>query len=137
MEDALLTIWSGLPVFIVHSAVSLALLVAGLFLYIRITPHDELALIRAGNTAAALSLGGAMIGLALPLAFSLAASVSFWDLLVWGVVGLIFQLAAFRLVDMVVKDLPRRIEAGEMGAAILLVSFKLATACINAAAIAG
>ncbi|MCJ9429846.1 DUF350 domain-containing protein [Kordiimonas marina] len=137
MQDAFLTIWNGLPVFMVHSAASLALLIVGMLIYIKITPHDEIALIRAGNTAAALSAGGAMIGLALPLSFSLAASVSLWDLLIWGVVALVFQLVAFRLVDLLVKDLPKRIEAGEMGAAILLVAFKLATASINAAAIAG
>jgi len=137
MQDALLTIWNGLPVFMVHSAASLALLIVGMLIYIKITPHDEIALIRAGNTAAALSAGGAMIGLALPLSFSLAASVSLWDLLIWGVVALVFQLVAFRLVDLLLKDLPKRIEAGEMGAAILLVAFKLATASINAAAIAG
>ncbi|TNE65142.1 MAG: DUF350 domain-containing protein [Alphaproteobacteria bacterium] len=137
MEDILLTAWRGLPVFMVHSAASLLILIAGIAVYVRITRHDEIALIRAGNTAAALSLGGAMIGLSLPLAFSLAASVSLVDLLVWGVVGLLFQLAAFRLMDMFLKDLSERIEAGEMGAAIILVSFKLATAIINAAAIAG
>ena len=137
MEEALMALWAGLPVFLVHSAISLTILVVAVVIYTRITPHDEIALIRGGNVAAALSLGGAIVGLALPLAFSLAASVSLWDLLFWGVVAFILQLVAFRLVDMFLKDLSRRIEAGEMGAAVLLVSFKLATAMINAAAIAG
>jgi putative membrane protein len=137
MEEALMALWAGLPVFLVHSATSLVFLVVAAFIYTRITPHDEITLIREGNVAAALSFGGAIVGLALPLASSLAASVSLWDLLFWGVVAFILQLIAFRLVDLFLKDLSRRIEAGEMGAAVMLVSFKLATAMINAAAISG
>lgn len=137
MNDALLTIWHGLPFFVAHSATSLVILIAGIFIYTRLTPHDELALLRDGNVAGALSLGGAVIGLALPLAFSLAASVSLWDILFWGVVALVFQLAAFRIVDLILKGLSARIEAGEVSTAVFLVSVKLATAFINSAAIAG
>lgn len=137
MEEALLALWQGLPVFMIHSAASLVILVLGIAIYIRITPHDELALIRGGSVAASLSLGGAIVGLSLPIAFSLAASVSLWDLLFWGLVALVLQLVAFRLVDLFLKDLSRRIEAGEMGPAVILVSFKLATAAINSAAITG
>lgn len=137
MKEALLALWNGLPVFLAHSATSLVILLVGIFLYMRITRHDEITLIRSGNVAAALSLGGAVVGLSVPLAFSLAASVSIWDLVFWGVVALALQLVAFRLVDFFLKDLSRRIEDGEMGAATLLVAFKLGTAFINAAAIAG
>lgn len=137
VEDALLTLWNGLPVFMVHSAISLVILLAGVAVYMRITAHDELALIRDGNQAAALSLAGAIVGIALPLAFSLSVSVSLWDLIVWGLVALILQLVAFRIADFVLKDISRRIESGEMGAATILVSVKLATAFINAAAVSG
>ena len=131
-----MALWAGLPIFIVHSLTSL-LLGVGIAVYMRFTKHDEFALIRAGNVAAALSLGGAIVGLALPIAFSLAAAVSLWDLVIWGIVAFVLQLVAFRLVDLFLKDLSHRIEAGEMGAAVLLVAFKLATAFINSAAIAG
>ena len=137
MEEALLAFWNGLPIFMVHSAVSLAILIIGVWFYMLLTKHDEAALIQEGNVAAALSLGGAIIGLALPLAFSLAASVSLWDLLIWGVIALVLQLIAYRVVDMVLKDVSARIEAGEMSTAVMLVSVKLATAFINSAAIGG
>lgn len=137
MNEALFALWNGLPVFLVHSAASLLILGVGVAIYAWITKHDELELIRQGNTAAALSLGGAIIGFAIPLASSLAASVSLWDLLFWGVVALLLQLVAFRLTDIFLKDISARIEAGEVGAATFLVSVKLATALINAAAISG
>ncbi len=137
MNEAMLALWAGLPVFLVHSATSLLILFVGVAIYIKLTKHDELVLIRAGNSAASLSLGGAIVGLALPLAFSLAASVSLWDLFIWGVVALLLQLIAFRMTDLFLKDISTRIETGDMAAAIFLVSVKLGTAFINAAAISG
>jgi len=46
------------------------------------------------------------------------------------------QLLVFRLVDLVLHGLPKRIQEGEMAAAALLVGAKLATALIVAAAVA-
>ena len=122
---------------ILHTSVTVAMLVAAIFVYIKITPYDELKLIRGGNLAAAVSLSGAIIGLALPLAFSMASSISVWEVLIWGPVTLALQLIAFRVTDIVLKDLPKRIVDAEMGPAILLVSIKLAAAAINAAAVTG
>ncbi|GAB4575249.1 MAG: DUF350 domain-containing protein [Rhodothalassiaceae bacterium] len=136
MEAVLDSLKAGFPVFLAHSALSLALLVAAIILYMRITPHDELALVRKGNRAAALSLSGAIVGLALPLAFTLAGSVGLFDILLWSLVTLGLQIIAFRIVDLLLRDLPKRIEADDLAAAIFLVGAKLATAMINAAAIA-
>ena len=125
----------GFPILILHSSVTLAMLAMGIFLYIKITPYDEIELVRAGNSAAAASLAGAIIGLAVPLAFSMASSVTVWELLILGPVTLFLQLIAFRLTDLMLRDLPKRITDGEMGAALLLISIKLAVAAINAAAV--
>ena len=137
MQAVLDSFVAGFPILMMHSAVTIAILVAGVFLYIWITPWDEMGLIRAGNTAAAISLGGAIIGLAVPLAFAMAASVSVYEILIWGPVTLILQIIAFRIADLVLRDLPTRIESGEIGAATLLVSIKLAVAAVNAAAVSG
>ena len=137
MQAVLDSFMAGFPILLLHSSVTIAMLIAGILLYIWITPWDEMALIRGGNTAAAVSLGGAIIGLAVPLAFAMAASVSVYEILLWGPVTLILQIIAFRIADLVLKDLPTRIEQGEMGAAALLVSIKLAAAAVNAAAVSG
>ncbi len=94
-------------------------------------------LIRAGNLAAATSFSGAILGLAIPLAFCMATSVSVIDIIIWGFVALVIQLLTFRLADILLRGLPKRIEDGEMGAAILVAAVKLSVALINAAAIAG
>ena len=137
MGPELQSLLSGFPVLIVHFLVTVAMLAIGVVTYHFITPYHEIDLIREGNLAAAISLSGAVLGLGIPLAFCLASSVTALDIVVWGIVTLIIQLSAYRIADFVLKDLPKRIEAGEVGAALWLVSVKLSVASINAAAVAG
>jgi putative membrane protein len=117
--------------------VTVVILFLGAGLYILLTPHKEIALIREGNAAAALSLGGVMLGLSIPLAVSLHASTSAMEIAVWGASTVVVQLLIFRLVDLVLHGLPQRIQEGEIAAAALLVGAKLSTALILAAAVAG
>lgn len=140
MTDPMPVIYSllaGLPVLLIHLASATAVWLAALALYMWITPHDEFTLIRAGNQSAAISLGGAAIGLAIPLGFCLAASVNVWDIVIWGSVTLVLQLIAFRVVDFLLGSLSRRIEEDERSAAIFLAMMKAAIACLTAAAVAG
>ena len=137
MDAVLDSFIAGFPVLLLHSSVTIALLVVGVLVYVWMTPWDEMGLIRSGNTAAAVSLSGAIIGLAIPLSFAMSASVSVYEILIWGPVTLLLQIIAYRIADRVLQDLPKRIEAREMGAAVLLVSIKLAAAAVNAAAVSG
>ncbi len=137
MDAMIESLGSGLPVLILHFAVTLSILVAGVIIYEWITPYPELKLVREGNNAAAIALSGAILSLAIPLAFSMAVSVSVVDILVWGGVTLLILLVVYRVIDFLLKDLPSRIENGEIGAAILLSSVKLAVAAITAAAVSG
>ena len=128
---------SGFPVTLLHVGVALVILVVGASVYALVTPHRELQLIREGNTAAALSFGGVLVGIALPLAFALAASTSVLEIVLWGVTTIVVQLALFWVVDLLLRGLPQRIKAGEVAAAALLVGAKLAVAAILAAAVSG
>jgi putative membrane protein len=128
---------SGFPVLMLHLATTTGMLAIAVAIYTALTPHHEFRLIREGNLAAALSLSGAILGMSIPLAFCMAASVSVYDILVWGTVTLLLQLVAYKAVDLLLHDLSRRIEAGEMAPAIVLVAVKVAMAAINAAAVAG
>lgn len=137
LRSTALQAWAtGFPMALSHALVSLLILAVGATLYARITPHKEVALIREGNTAAAVSFGGVLVGLALPLAASLAASVSLVEMALWGGATLFVQLAVFRLADLALHDLPTRISRGEMAAAILLAGARLAMAVVLAAAVA-
>ena len=137
LQSPELQAWAaGFPLTLLHAAVTLAILIAGAALYALITPHREIQLIREGNSAAALSFGGVLLGLAIPLGMSLAASKTLLDIGLWGATTLFVQLAVFRLTDLILHGLPQRIQEGELSAAALLVSAKLATAVILAAAVA-
>ena len=137
MDGAIQSFLSGIPFLLTHFGVTIVMLVVGAFIYIKITSHNEMALIRDGNNAAAVSLSGAILGLSIPLAFCMANSVNVYDIVIWGLVTLVIQLVTFWIIDLWLRDLSRKIEDGQVGTAILLASVKLAVASINAAAISG
>ena len=125
---------TGFPITLLHIAVTMLILLGAAALYVLLTPHKEITLIREGNTAAALSLAGVLLGLAIPLSASLKASTNLIEIGLWGAVTVVVQLLVFRLVDMLLHGLPKRIQDGEVSAAALLVGAKVATAIIIAAA---
>lgn len=137
MEAVLQSFFTGLPILLLHVGITVGMLALGIAIYVRVTPYHEINLVRAGNNAAAISLSGAVIGLALPLAVCMAGSVNAYDIIVWGVVALLIQLIVFRVIDLILKEMRRRIEDGEIAAATVLASVKIAVAIINAAAVAG
>lgn len=137
MQAVIDSLLSGLPYLVLHLAVTLAMLGVGAWLYEKITPIRELDLIRAGNVAAAVSYSGALLGLAIPLAVCMAASINVVDIVVWGVVALALQLAVVRLVEAILGGLWHRIEGNEIGPAILVAAVKLSVAAVNAAATSG
>ena len=128
---------TGFPLTLLHAAITVVLLAAGAGLYAILTPYRDIEVIRAGNTAAAISLGGVLVGLALPLSMSLAFSQGEVEMVLWGVAVIAVQLFMFRLTDWILRGLPRRIQEGEVSAAVFLASVKIATALVLAGAVAG
>ncbi len=135
MEAIIQSILSGAPVLALHLVTTFAILIGGMGIYMWITPYEDIKLVRDGNTAGAVALGGAFLGLAIPLAGSLAGSVTTLDILLWGIVTVIVQLICFKVVDLVLRGLPKRIADGEMAAAIFLAFVKVAAGAIVATAV--
>lgn len=133
MEAALDAFRSGFPNYLLFTGLAGLLLLITSAVYVLLTPWKELALLKGGNGTAGLALAGAIVGLAIPLAANVASSSTILDFLIWSVVSLLMQLLAYRLTDMILRDLPRRIENDEAGAAIVLIAVKLSTAMILAA----
>lgn len=123
----------GFPAFLLMTATAGLLLLAASAIYVKLTPWKELALVKGGNGAAGLALSGAIVGLAIPLASCLASSLSLFDLVLWGTVALLLQLLTYRVIDMILKDIPTRIQKDEAGAAIVLIAAKVSVAMILAA----
>jgi len=127
---------TGFPITLFHAVLSLVLLVAGCVLHGLLSPYGEVRQVREGNSASAVSLGGVIAGLAIPLAASLNASTSAIEVAVWGVAIVAVQLLLFWIIDTGLQGLPQRTAEGEVSAAVLLVAAKLAASLIVASAVA-
>ena len=124
---------AGLPAFLIYFCVAAVLVAAYVCVYTWVTPHDEFALLRANNPAAAISLGLSMVGFALPLTSSIGHSGGIVDMTIWGIVALAVQIAAYFLARIPVPDLSTRIANGELASAIWLGSASVAAGMLNAA----
>lgn len=125
---------TGATAFIIAFAAAVAFFVAFKFIYQLVTPYHESSLIRQGNTAAAVSLGGALIGFVLPLASALSQTVSLMEFAAWAVLAGVIQIVAFIVVSrLVYRGLAARIEAGELAAGIYLASISIGVGLLNAA----
>lgn len=91
------------------------------------------ALIREGNVAAAISLAGATLGFVLPLASAIAHSVGVIDMVAWGVVALVVQVAVYFAVSRAVPRFAAAIAAGKIAAAALLATLAVAVGLLNGA----
>lgn len=123
----------GFGSFVIYLAAAVAAEVVFVILYMAVTPHREVTLIKAGNAAAAVSLGGAVLGFTLPLASAIAHSVSLLDMAVWSAVALGVQLALFLLATVVLRALSRHIEDGNLAAGITLAAASITIGLLNAA----
>src|SRR3954463_13176759 len=86
---------SGIEAHLAYFGLAGVAVVVFVAIYVMVTPHRELRLIREGNTAAALSLGGAILGYTVPLAKAVAQSAGIHEMLLWAGVALIAQLVAY------------------------------------------
>lgn len=124
---------AGLPAFLLYFLCGGALTFAFALLYLRLTPHDELALVRAGKTAPAIALGGNLVGFSIPLDKAVEQAGNLPDLLVWAVVAGVVQLLVFGLLRWLMPGLSERIEANDHAAATLLAAVAVTAGMLNSA----
>ena len=124
----------GLAEFAVYFGMGLGFMLLYVVLYLYATPHREITLIRDDNLPAAVVLAGALLGFAVPLASALRVANGLLDVAAWAFMALVAQLAAYALVALLLKDFSKRINRGEMAAAVLAGSIHLGVGLINSAA---
>ncbi|GHC00459.1 DUF350 domain-containing protein [Thermomonas carbonis] len=124
----------GLADFATYFGMGLGFMVLYVVLYLYATPHREITLIRGDNLPAAVVLAGALLGFAVPLASALRVANGLPDVAAWAFMALVAQLAAYALVALLLKDFSKRINRGEMAAAVLAGSIHLGVGLINSAA---
>jgi len=124
---------TALPDFFAYFGVAAALLAVFLLVYVNVTPYAEFALIREGNSAAAVSLAGALLGFAMPVANAIAHSETIADLAAWGGVAGVVQILAYVATRYAFPAMVHDIPAGKVAPAIFLAALSLTVGLINAA----
>ncbi|MDG2033512.1 MAG: DUF350 domain-containing protein [Rhodospirillales bacterium] len=122
-----------LPWFFAHMGTAIGLTVFYIVIYMWVTPHAEITLIRENNMAASLAIGGSLLGFCLPLASAIANSGSLGDVVVWGIVALLVQIVLFYIVRLPIPKISERIEKGEVASGLWLGGASLAGGVLNAA----
>lgn len=111
---------AGLPAFLIYFCVGFALIAGFAVIYMRITPHDEIALIRGGNLSAAIAFGGNLIGFSVPLEKAIEQAATIPDVVIWAVIAMIVQLGAYGFARIAIPDLSRKIEEDRVPSAAML-----------------
>jgi putative membrane protein len=124
---------AAFPNFVRYVVVGFALAALFLWIYVLITPWREFALIRAGNSAAAMALVGALLGFSLPLANTIAHSISLTDVVLWALVALVVQVIVHIGLRLMLPGLKQAIEADRASAGITAGGFAACFGLINAA----
>lgn len=117
--------------FLQYFVAALLLLGAFLAVYVRVTPYNEFELIKQDNAAAAISLAGACIGFALPMAAAIYLTHDLLEMIKWAVITGAAQIAVFTLL----RRFAPAIEQGHTAPAIFMCAMSVATGVLNAVCI--
>ena len=121
--------------YLIHLILAAALLIAFFIIYTRVTPYNEVLLIRQGNHAAALSLGGALLGFSATIASSLMHTADYQQFFAWAFGAMVVQLLAYVVTTRLLRMSKDQIEANNSAFGGLLGAIALSIGAINAACI--
>ena len=124
---------SELMSFFKYFFIAAVLISAYVIIYIIITPHAEIKLIRENNSSAAIAFSGSLMGFSLPIAIIIAHSSTLISCLVWGIIALLTQILIFFIARVFIPGMPKKIENGELAIGIWLGMSSLTGGIINAA----
>ena len=139
--------WTSFVNFFLYLVVSIPLLLIGIRIFMWQTSYREMDIIKdaacqdndikdEAGIAVAYSLGGKVIGQALVIASAVFHSVSVVDLIIWGLVGIVFQVGVYYGFE---KLMPFKVEQevcqGNIAVGLFSASISLAAGLIVAALI--
>ena len=117
--------------FFEYLGTSVALLALFVYIYARVTPYKEFSLIAHDNIAAAVTLGGAVLGFTIPMVAAIYYTRSLIEMIAWAAITCIVQLA----VLLALRSQAKRIEEGHVSSAVMVATFSIAVGLLNAASI--
>lgn len=121
--------------YLIHLILAAALLIAFFIIYTRVTPYNEVLLIRQGNQAAALSLGGALLGFSATIASSLMHTADYQQFFAWAFGAMVVQLLAYVVTTRLLRMSKDQIESNNSAFGGLLGAIAVSIGAINAACI--
>ncbi|QEZ45242.1 DUF350 domain-containing protein [Cupriavidus oxalaticus] len=119
--------------YLIYIATGFGLLVLFLLVYTRVTPHREFQLIRKGNVAAALSLGGAALGFSLTLSSSIQHNATFGMFLLWAFGAFAVQVVAYLVAARALGGVSEAISNDNRGVGAVMGVISLSVGVVNAA----
>jgi len=112
-----------------YAGLGFILLFVGFLLFEVSTKTKELSLIGKGNEAAAMVIGGKLLGLAFVLGSAIANSINLIDMVIWGIVGIVTQIILSLLAEAITIrfSIKEAIEKNNkaVGTVLLLVSLSV------------
>jgi putative membrane protein len=127
-----MTAFSPILSFGAYFALALVLLATFVELYMKVTPYNDFEQIMANNVAAAITLAGAVVGFALPIAAAVFFTHQLQEMAIWGVIGCTVQVALFSLLRARFAD---EIARGSVAPAVLLAGLSISLGLICASCV--
>ena len=121
--------------YLIHLLLAAGLLIVFFIIYTRVTPYNEVLLIRQGNQAAALSLGGALLGFSATIASSLMHTADYQQFFAWAFGAMVVQLLVYLVTTRLLRMSKDQIESNNSAFGGLLAAISLSIGAINAACI--
>jgi putative membrane protein len=121
--------------YLIHLLLAAVLLAVFFVVYTRTTPANEVLLIRQGNQAAALSLGGALIGFSITVGSALMHTANYQEFFAWAFGAMLVQVLAYAITTRVLNMSKDQIEANNTAFGGLLGAISISIGVINGACI--
>ncbi|HHW44520.1 DUF350 domain-containing protein [Desulfofundulus thermobenzoicus] len=107
------------------------------FLFCRLTRYNDWEEIQRGNVAAALALGGKVLGLANVMRFAIMSNMGAVEIVAWGMAGMVLLLLVYLAFEWLTPRLKvnEEIAGGNVAVGALSMVFSLAASLIIGASI--
>ena len=118
--------------YLLHLGTAAALVLLFFVIYTKITPYNEVLLVRQGNHAAALSLAGALIGFSLTIASALLHTPDWIHFAGWSAGAMLVQVLVYNVTTRLLKMSKDQIEADNSAFGGLLGAISVSVGLVNA-----
>ncbi|WP_348693461.1 DUF350 domain-containing protein [Duganella fentianensis] len=121
--------------YLIHLLLAAVLLAVFFKAYTSWTPFNEVLLIRQGNLAAALSLGGALIGFSITIGSAMVHTADYREFVMWAAGAMIVQMLAYAVTTRLLNMAKDQIEGNNAAFGGLLGAISISIGVINGACI--